>query len=505
MNLALWLARASRDFAEKDALFHGTKSVASYAVLGRLVAQTATWLSERGIRVGERVAIFMPNRPDYLPLLYAVWYLGGVVVPVNAKLHPKEAAWVFENSGAKLAFVMADFNKALENELNSKSVIELVPLNSNSLLEFSVDCIPMAPVERNNDDLAWLFYTSGTTGRPKGVMITHGMLSAMALNYFVDVDAVYKDDVTIYAAPMSHGAGIYNLMHVLRGAGHVYPLSGGFDPSEIFTLAAHFGSAHMFLAPTMIKRMSQIASKREDKPKGFRTIVYGGGPMYVADIIEAVDIFGDVFVQIYGQGECPMAISVLSRKDVSDRSHIRWKDRLVSVGKAQSIVQVQIVDEAGAALPFGSDGEIMVRGSAVMPGYWNNPEATKTTITNNWLITGDIGAIDKDGYLTLRDRSKDLIISGGSNIYPREIEEVLLMCPGVEEASIVGKPHPEWGEEVVAFVVPKAGYEIRKEELDALCEHNIARFKRPKHYVCLNELPKNSYGKVLKAGLRKLI
>ena len=139
--------------------------------------------------------------------------------------------------------------------------------------------------------------------------------------------------------------------------------------------------------------------------------------MYVADIIEAADIFGDVFVQIYGQGDCPMAISVLSRKDVSDRNHIRWKDRLDSVGKAQSIVQVQIVDEACTALPFGSDGEILVHDSAVMPWYWNNLEATKTTITNNWLITGDMGAIDKDGYLTLKDRSKDLIISGGSNIY----------------------------------------------------------------------------------------
>ena len=178
----------------------------------------------------------MPNWPDYLGLLYAVCYVGGVVVPVNVKLHPKEAAWVFENCDAKLAFVATHLKLAVENELHPKFKTELVPLNNTWSLKCSIDCIPMAPVERSNEDLAWLFYTSGTTGRPKGVKITHGMLSTMALSYFADVDEVYEDDVTIYAAPMSHGAGIYNFMHVLKGAGHVYPLSGGFDPAEIFAL-----------------------------------------------------------------------------------------------------------------------------------------------------------------------------------------------------------------------------------------------------------------------------
>ena len=223
----------------------------------------------------------------------------------------------------------------------------------------------------------------------------------------------------------------------------------------------------------------------------------------MADIMEAVNVFGDVFVQIYGQGECPMAISALSRKDVSDRIHPRWKERLTSVGKAQSIVEVQIVDAAGKPLPVESNGETMVRGSAVMSGYWNNPETTEKTIINSWLMTGDMGAMDADGYLTLKDRSKDVIISGGNNIYPREVEEVLLIYRGVEEVSIVGKLHPDWGEEVVAFVVPKFDYNVNKMGLDAICDHNIARFKRPNRYIFLSELPKNNYGKVLKTELRK--
>ena len=222
--------------------------------------------------------------------------------------------------------------------------------------------------------------------------------------------------------------------------------------------------------------------------------------MYLADIIEAVDVMGDRFVQVYGQGECPMGITALPRSFVSDRKHPNWKNRLASVGVAQSSVQVAICDEQGDFVPPNSVGEIVVSGPTVMAGYWNNPEATAKTIKDGWLWTGDMGAIDEDGFLTMYDRSKDMIISGGSNIYPREVEEVLLEVQGVSEVAVVGKKDPDWGEIVVAFIVGDA--DVSGDRLDAHCIENIARFKRPKAYHFISELPKNNYGKVLKTELR---
>jgi long-chain acyl-CoA synthetase len=225
--------------------------------------------------------------------------------------------------------------------------------------------------------------------------------------------------------------------------------------------------------------------------------------MYLADIEDAVDWFGPRFVQIYGQGECPMAITALSRGEVADRSHPRWRERLASVGRAQSRVEVAIGDGDGRILPPGETGEIMVRGAPVMPGYWKNAEATAKALVEGWLMTGDVGRLDEDGYLTLADRSKDVIISGGTNIYPREVEEVLLTHESVHEVSVVGRPSEEWGEDVVAFVVPAPGAEVEPVQLDAHCLDNMARFKRPKDYIAVPELPKNNYGKVLKTELRK--
>jgi len=278
------------------------------------------------------------------------------------------------------------------------------------------------------------------------------------------------------------------------GAQHVCPVSAGFDPGEVLELSARHGNASMFMAPTMVRRLLDAARASGSRGKGIKTIVYGGGPMYLADIIEAVEWFGPKFVQIYGQGECPMCITALPRAEVADRSHPRWRERLGSVGRAQSVVEVAI-DAAN-----GETGEIMVRGAPVMPGYWQNGAATAHALRNGWLMTGDIGRLDADGYLTLVDRSKDLIISGGTNIYPREVEEALLQHPAVHEVSVVGRPSAEWGEDVVAFIVPSGV--VTAAELDAFCLDNIARFKRPKEYVFLDELPKNNYGKVLKTELR---
>jgi long-chain acyl-CoA synthetase len=226
--------------------------------------------------------------------------------------------------------------------------------------------------------------------------------------------------------------------------------------------------------------------------------------MYVADAKAALDRFGNKLVQIYGQGESPMTITFVSRAVHADRAHPRWEERLGSVGVAQSVVEVRVADGDNRTLPPGETGEVLVRGDAVMPGYWQNPDATEQALAGGWLHTGDVGVMDADGFLTLKDRSKDLIISGGTNIYPREVEEVLLTHPDVAEVSVIGRADPEWGETVVAYVVPKEGVTLDPAALDALCLERMARFKRPKAYERIEELPKNNYGKVLKTALRDL-
>jgi len=492
MNLSHWLARNAERNPNFDALFLGEKRIFSYGELWAAVKGAASWLCHMGIRPGDRVGIFMKNTPEYLVVFYAIWAAGGGVVPINGKLHPKEADWILQNADCDHVLCCNSLGPAL-------CEVSDVRVHIPKLADFSSEC-SFDIKHRRSDDLAWLFYTSGTTGRPKGVMITHGMIQTMALGYFADVDEVRSTDATLYAAPMSHGAGLYSIQHVLAGARHVIPESGGFDEAEIFALAKHFGAVHMFAAPTMVKRMTQYAKEHGETGKGLRTIVYAGGPMYMADIIEAVDHFGPRFVQIYGQGECPMGITVLPRSDVTDRTHPRWRERLKSVGYAQSAVEVRITGSNGETLPLGAVGEIMVRGDLVMPGYWQNPSASEETLVQGWLKTGDMGALDADGYLTLHDRSKDMIISGGTNIYPREVEEVLLEHPAVREASVVGRPHPEWGEDVVAFVVATG---IDATDLDRFCLEHMARFKRPKSYVFVDELPKNNYGKILKTELRQ--
>jgi long-chain acyl-CoA synthetase len=248
----------------------------------------------------------------------------------------------------------------------------------------------------------------------------------------------------------------------------------------------------------MIKRL--VESPADCDPESVRTLIWGGAPMYVEHIRKALDRFGPRLAQIYGQGESPMTITTLSREDIAARDHPRWAERAGSAGRAYACLEVKVGDAEGRALPPGEVGEIMCRGDVVMQGYWQNEEATSASLAGGWLRTGDVGAFDEEGYLTLKDRSKDLIISGGSNIYPREVEEVLLQDSRVREVSVIGRPDGQWGEVVIAYIVGDAA----PAELDRLCLSRIARFKRPKQYVFVDALPKNNYGKILKTELRRL-
>ncbi|WP_313950451.1 AMP-binding protein [Accumulibacter sp.] len=503
MNLAHLLARSARVFPERAAVALGKRELYSYGELFRRAASIAAALrGSIGLQAGDRVALFMANCPQYLELLYGIWHAGLVAVPINHKLHPREVAFIVGNSASSLLFVAGEPGSSAQMWTDGAPGLRIVSIDGPAYRQLAIgepiDVVPRAP-----DDLAWLFYTSGTTGRPKGVMLSQRNLLAMTFCYFTDVDQAASSDSILYAAPMSHGAGMYNFAHVLVGARHVVPESGGFDPAEILALSQRFGQVSLFAAPTMVHRLVEHVAEQQADCSGIKTIVYGGGPMYLEDIRRALAVLGDRLVQIYGQGESPMTITALSREHLTDRTHPRYLERIVSVGVAHSVVEVLVADADGLPLPAGSAGEVLVRGETVMQGYWRNPEATAATLRDGWLHTGDVGVLDADGFLTLKDRSKDVIISGGSNIYPREVEEVLLRHAAVAEVSVVGRPSAEWGEEVVAFVVCRPGMAAPIEELDALCLDAIARFKRPKDYLFVAALPRNNYGKVLKTELRR--
>ncbi|KAI9019126.1 AMP-dependent synthetase and ligase [Hyaloraphidium curvatum] len=508
MNLAHLLEKRAVSAPERPAIFRGAKCTATYGEWAARAARVGGALRAKGLVEGDRVAVFMKNHPRYLEFLFGIWWAGLVAVPVNAKLHVREAEWIVGTAKARVAFVTKDTVSRAGELGEGVEIVDADGGRADGMLN-SGPALP-AVTERAGGDPAWLFFTSGTTGKPKGAVLTNRNLMTMGLGYFADVDHIAPGDAHAYAAPMSHGAGIYAIPHVMAGARHVVPESGGFDAAELFELGMQVGPLSMFAAPTIVKRLVDEAEARGHTPercaRSFKTIVYGGAPMYVADITRALRVMGPLFVQIFGQGETPMSGTVLSRQLLSDTSHPRYLDRLASVGVAQTTVRIRVADPKGRDLPPGEIGEVLVAGDTVMGGgYLDNPAATASAIRDGWLWTGDMGFLDGDGFLTLKDRSKDVLISGGSNIYPREVEEALLAAPGVAEVSVIGAPDPEWGEVVVAFVVPSAGAALAADALDAHCIANIARFKRPKRYVFVDALPKNNYGKVLKTELRQRI
>ena len=504
MNIATLLIRAGRAFSENTAIAVGTDDYCTYSELARRAATMAGRFQERlQLRPGDRIAIAMKNCAQYIQVMYAAWHAGLCVVPINAKLHPREFQYILENSGARCCVVTPDLEDAIAPLLQEVSTLENVINVSTSTYCVLLEGDPVEIQDRAPDDIAWLFYTSGTTGRPKGAMLSHRNLLAMTFSYWADVDSVAPEDCIIHAAPMSHGSGLYNFAFLAKAARQVFPASGRFDPGEIFDLIVAHKGACFFAAPTMVKRLIDHPGSRSADTSNLKTIVYGGGPMYVADLKQALGCFGYKLAQIYGQGESPMTITALSKAHHADTNHPRYEEHLASAGIQHTVVEVRVADSEDNPLPPGEIGEVLVRGDVVMSGYWNDPAATGHALRGGWLHTGDVGVLDADGFLTLKDRSKDLVISGGANIYPREVEEVLLLHEAVHEASVIGRPHPEWGEEVVAFVVPAAGREVTTGELDALCLDNIARFKRPRAYYFVDHLPKNNYGKILKTELRQ--
>lgn len=504
MHLSRLFQRTVRRFAGRPAVVTGTGPAVTYAELDLQVRALARWLrDDLGLQPGDRVTLAMANRSEYALALLAIWHARLCAVPVNSKLHPAEIAYILEDSDSRLCLTTAAQLPALREAMGSRPNLRLIDVAGEAWARAMCGAVsPALPLaERGDAEPAWLFYTSGTTGRPKGVMLSHANLVLMAMNFQVDMLAIDETDVIVHVAPMSHGSGLYGIAYWMQGGLQVIPASGGLDEAELFDLLRHYRRASLFAAPTIITRMVRHAQHDRGDVPGLRCLFAGGAPFYVEDIKAAVHCFGSRVAQMYGQGETPMTISALKAELIAQAVAQSDDAMLASVGHPQTTVDVTILGDDGLPATPGAIGEVVVRSPTVMSGYWRNPQASAQALDGDALRTGDVGLIDERGLLHLKDRSKDVIISGGSNIYPREVEEALLHHPSVAEVSVIGVPDPEWGEAVTAVVVTRAP--VAESALDEVCVQHIARFKRPKHYVFVDSLPKNPTGKILKAQLRE--
>ncbi|HYC13220.1 MAG TPA: AMP-binding protein, partial [Stellaceae bacterium] len=395
MNIASWIERNGRAFPGLPGISVGTRVHSTHRDWAARVRSLAGALRGiPGLDPGERVALTMTNSPEYLEAMFAIWHAGLVAVPINAKLHREEFRYILEHSGARLVFVSGDL---------AESVAPLageIPELGRAVLAGSAEWHRMAAadgidlVEREPTDPAWLFYTSGTTGRPKGATLTHRNLLMSTLSYYADVDAVSPLDAVLHAAPISHGSGVYGLPHVAKAGNNIVPEGGHFDPAEIAALLQRWQGVSFFAAPTMVTRLIGNPAFAAADCRNLKTIIYGGGPMYVADLLKALDLLGPKFAQIYGQGEAPMTITALSKELHAAREHPRWLARLGSAGLPRTDVEVRVVDAEDCEVPIGEPGEVVCRGDVVMSGYWRNEAATRETLRGGWLHTGDIGSFD---------------------------------------------------------------------------------------------------------------
>lgn len=508
MNTCSFLEKAARQWGDNVAYLHGSETI-DYRGFYDRVLRLAGGLLNLGLNPGDRVAYALANSPRILETVYACFAAGLVVVPINARLHAREMAYIATNSGSRVLIHGPEYDAGfrehrsmfetvehwvgLEQQAGRRSFEELV--QGGTRLDGPVDVDPADP--------CWLFYTSGTTGRPKGATWSHRTVSKVIMNYLADVYNIQPGEAVIHTAPMSHGSGIVAMPAVARGATNAILDTASFDPKALFALVERTKAQHIaFVAPTQIIAMVDAFVPGEYDLSSLRAICYGGAPIYVEQLRQAVDAFGPVFAQIYGQGEAPITIAGLPASAHAELL-ASGDERIGSAGWSRTDVEVRIVDMEDRPLPPGEIGEIVARGDVVMLGYWNNPEATAETLRNGWLHTGDVGMMDEKGYLFLLDRAKDIIISGGNNVYPREVEEVIVQHPGVANCVVLGIPHDYWGEAVHAVVMREPGAELDQDEIIQFCAGYLAGYKKPKSVEIVDELPLSGYGKVQRRELRE--
>ena len=500
--------KAVRHYADRVAVKHGDRAL-TYRDLGTQVNRLANALLGLGLAHGDRVALLMWNCPEYVVCDFAVAKAGLVKVPLNHLLTGDDVLFRIQDSEASAVICDEPF-APMVTELAGRcpslrhricitgSRREAAPFTPfEALVARGSSRPPSAPV--SHEDLVGIMYTGGTTGRSKGVMHTHKSVIAIGYSEIVEMDIGWRE-VMLQMAPLPHATQFMLLPGLLRGGTHV--IMRKFDPDELLRIVEQERVSWTFLVPTMIYVLLDDPALPKYSQASLRTIIYGAAPMSPDKLERAIERLGPLFLQVYAQMEVANQATTLT-KDAHVEALATARGRLASCGRPIAMAQLRVVDEHDVELPVGQPGEIVVRGPHMMRGYWRRPEETATTMRGGWIHTTDIARVDEDGYFYIVDRAKDMIISGGMNVYSVEVENALMEHPAVREACVIGAPDEKWGEAVNALVVLREGAVLEAGELMAFCSRRLAAYSRPKAIEFVSEIPKTPYGKMDKKAMRQ--
>lgn len=509
MNLANFLSQAARRLPDQPGLVWRERVWSWKEMEARVNAMAYAFVNEFGLKKGDRVLVQSANCNQMFEAMLATFRVGAIWVPTNFRQTPDEVAYLAQSSGATLMICQAAFHgHAVAARAASHLLKHVVAIGAADFGE-DYDLIverklgrTLEAVAVDRDDPCWYFYTSGTTGRPKAAVLTHGQMAFVITNHHCDLfPGTTQADRSIVVAPLSHGAGVHQLCQVAHGATTILLPTEKLDIDGFWRLTEEWKVTNLFTVPTIVKMLIEDPAVDRYDHSSLRYVIYAGAPMYREDQKRALRKLGKVLVQYFGLAEVTGAITVLPpvMHTIEDGPHAR----IGTCGFERTGMQVQIQDDQGNEVAPGETGEICAIGPAVFAGYYQDPEANAKSFRNGWFRTGDLGHKDEQGFIYITGRASDMFISGGSNVYPREVEEKLLQHPAVNEVAILGVPDPVWGEVGIAVCVTRPGGDVEADELNAFLDGKVARYKLPKRYVFWDEMPKSAYGKIAKKLIRE--
>ena len=511
MNLSQLLRQTALLYSNRPGIIINNVEI-SWHDIDRRVDAMACALSRLGVQKGDKILVHSRNTQQLFESCWVAFRLGCVWVPTNFRLTPPEVAYLASSSEANVMIVEDEFRDHIEAVQACSKLLHVIVIGQPQNTEYSYEALVTKHLGQDvqvasvsYDDPLWFFYTSGTTGKPKAGVLTHGQMAFVVTNHLADlIPGTRETDCSIAVAPLSHGAGIHALLNVARGSATILLTGKKLDPEDFWQNVERHHVTNLFTVPTILKMLVEHPAVDCYDHSSLRYVIYAGAPMYRTDQKFALQKLGPVLVQYFGLGEVTGCITVLPpHMHSADDEHS--DANIGSCGRPRTGMEVAILDQNMQKLKEGEVGEICCRGPAVFSGYHGNPEATEKALRGGWFHTGDLGKVDSRGLLYITGRESDMYISGGSNVYPLEIEEVLLTHPDVAEIAIFGVPDEKWGEVGVAVIVARVGAQVKAEQLLAFLEGRCAKYRWPHHFFFWNSMPKSGYGKIVKKDINKML